>query len=167
MPASKSYLWTRFPPRAKMFRTKHSQSAYRILPFQSLLIASWFCVSLNLRYWMRKLCGGTSSCKDVVRYDFNYSGSRLHWHSWEWPRSVTVSEWLTLCHCNQQNFTTVFVNGLPSKLRAAGSWNSVPGCSNFQVFQVTSSDYLWLGVSIGFDCASNPTIWISPQIWIV
>ena len=36
---------------------------------------------------------------------FVYSRSLLQWHLWEWPISVTVSEWLKLCHSNQLNFT--------------------------------------------------------------
>ena len=34
-----------------------------------------------------------------------YSRSLLQWHPWERPKSVTVREWLILCHCNQLNFT--------------------------------------------------------------
>ena len=35
-----------------------------------------------------------------------YSRSLLQWHPQEWPKSVTVREWLILCHCKQLNFTT-------------------------------------------------------------
>ena len=34
-----------------------------------------------------------------------YSRSLLQWHPRERPKSVTVREWLILCHCKQLNFT--------------------------------------------------------------
>ena len=34
----------------------------------------------------------------------NYSRSLLQWHPREQPKSVTVREWLILCHCKQLNF---------------------------------------------------------------
>ena len=52
---------------------------------------------------------GTLTWSDAIpRQTFSlqswYSGSLLQWHPREPLKSVTVREWLILCHCNQLNF---------------------------------------------------------------
>ena len=47
-------------------------------------------------------CPSAIGCLSVYSI---YRGSQFQWHPWEQPNSVTLREWLILCHCNQLKFT--------------------------------------------------------------
>ena len=72
-----------FPPLSKPFRlfVRHPLG---------------FVINSNQRYYFAMV--SFSEC-------LWYRGSRLQWHPWEWQKSITVSKWPILHHCNQLNFT--------------------------------------------------------------
>ena len=97
------------------FTTQTTQTPHSsFLPFfvRSCFYAGW------TRLWGRT-CPGCQNMwwlKNHTNSGFMfYRGSRLQWHPRERPKSVTVSKWHLLCHCNHLNFPIYWEFGTSEK----------------------------------------------------
>ena len=82
------------------------------------------------------------------------SGSLLQWHPRERPKSVTVREWLILCHCKQLNFTIRLEIGKSEKCH----------CSQMALYcvtvtSVTVSDFSCINLLTNGSNLASPLKW--------